>query len=192
MFWIYKFGSVWLKKGKKKNLNFHTHMLEPVSLWVPPTKDLLCWIWMNLWVLWRFCWRWPTCGGQQWWGPPSRDSFWPIQIFGIKISCARMACFPSSHSSVVPVREGTDPTHGDFSFMSPGPFLSPSDVQWARSQRNSMEKSYHRSLKKLSFSVGSAVYQLCRCGHVVSSSWLIPLHLQHDRQGAFRGPLNRQ
>lgn len=43
-----------------------------------------------------------------------------------------------------------------------------------------MEKSFHRGLKKLSFSVGSVVYQLCHCGHVVSSSWLIFLHLQHD------------
>lgn len=54
-----------------------------------------------------------------------------------------------------------------------------------------MERSFYRGLKKLSFGMGSAIYQLCSCGHVISSSWLILLCLQHDRQDALRDPSRR-
>lgn len=56
----------------------------------------------------------------------------PEVIFGVYISCARMACFSASHSSDVPVREGT---HDGFSSVSPGPLPSPSELYsglWAR------------------------------------------------------------
>lgn len=150
---------VWLslirERGKRK-LKCHSSYVT-YSLW----KSLSPTSWGLTQLQSR--WGWPTCGGQQQWGPPARHLVLDDMLLWTPVSWC-------------PCQKGHWPHHPWWLFYHLVCFI-PLQNCTVDSEPEKLGRSLHRGLKKLGSGVDCTVYQLCSYGYVISCSWLGLPHL---------------